>query len=64
LCNNISGTVVAVKVNGTGEILGGYNPLIWKVGNNNSECVTTANSFIFSLKNENIPTLFVKNSHY
>ncbi|RIB13009.1 hypothetical protein C2G38_2199096 [Gigaspora rosea] len=28
------------------------------------ECVTTADSFIFSLKNGNIPTSFVKNSHY
>ncbi|CAG8780958.1 22915_t:CDS:1, partial [Gigaspora rosea] len=27
-CDNISGTVVAVKVNDKNEILGGYNPLI------------------------------------
>ncbi|RIB27898.1 hypothetical protein C2G38_2060769 [Gigaspora rosea] len=54
LCDNIPGTVVAAKVNGTDEILGGYNPLIWKVGNGYGEFATTADSFIFSLKNGNI----------
>ncbi|RIB00304.1 hypothetical protein C2G38_2060755 [Gigaspora rosea] len=54
LCDNIPGTVVVVKINSTNEILGGYNPLIWKVGNNNYEYATTADSFIFSLKNGNL----------
>ncbi|RIB14728.1 hypothetical protein C2G38_2039944 [Gigaspora rosea] len=31
LCDNLPRTVVAVKINNTNEILGGYNPLIWKV---------------------------------
>ncbi|RIB25726.1 hypothetical protein C2G38_2066762, partial [Gigaspora rosea] len=31
ICDNIPGTVVAVKINSTNEILGGYNPLIWKI---------------------------------
>ncbi|RIB25722.1 hypothetical protein C2G38_2165242 [Gigaspora rosea] len=48
LCDNIPGTVVVVKINSTNEILGGYNPLIWNSGN---EYATTADSFIFSLKN-------------
>ncbi|RIB27887.1 hypothetical protein C2G38_1662692 [Gigaspora rosea] len=50
LCDNIPGTVVVVKINSTNEILGGYNPLIWKVG---SGFVVTIYSFIFSLKNGN-----------
>ncbi|RIB27286.1 hypothetical protein C2G38_2137894 [Gigaspora rosea] len=48
LCDNLPGTVVVVKINSTNEILGGYNPLIWKVG---SSYATMADSFIFSLKN-------------
>ncbi|RIB27895.1 hypothetical protein C2G38_2159409 [Gigaspora rosea] len=51
LCDNIPGTVVVVKFNSTNEILGGYNPLIWKV---DGEYATTADSFIFSLKNGNL----------
>ncbi|RIB27667.1 hypothetical protein C2G38_2159952 [Gigaspora rosea] len=48
LCDNIPGTVVIVKINSTDEILGGYNPLVWKIGHG---YVTMADSFIFSLKN-------------
>ncbi|RIB27298.1 hypothetical protein C2G38_2258162 [Gigaspora rosea] len=51
LCDNILGIVV-VKINSTNEILGGYNPLIWKVGSH--EDATTADDFIFSLKNGNL----------
>ncbi|RIB22555.1 hypothetical protein C2G38_2140164 [Gigaspora rosea] len=51
LCDNIPGTVVVVKIDSTNEILGGYNPLIWKDPNDKAEFVTTADSFIFSLKN-------------
>ncbi|RIB14765.1 hypothetical protein C2G38_2194065 [Gigaspora rosea] len=29
LCDNIPGTVVVIKINGTNEILDGYNPLSW-----------------------------------
>ncbi|RIB27674.1 hypothetical protein C2G38_1722544 [Gigaspora rosea] len=50
LCDNIPGTVVIVKINSTDEILGGYNPLVWKFGGGH-RYVTTADSFIFSLKN-------------
>ncbi|RIB28157.1 hypothetical protein C2G38_2239687 [Gigaspora rosea] len=64
LCDNIPNTVVIVKINSTNEILGGYNPLIWKVGSNNlpfrkvgnnsNDHATTADSFIFSLKNKKL----------
>ncbi|RIB19719.1 hypothetical protein C2G38_2245001 [Gigaspora rosea] len=53
LCDNIPGTVVVAKVNSTNEILGGYNPHIWKVSNS-LEYATTVDSFIFSLKNEDM----------
>ncbi|RIB27888.1 hypothetical protein C2G38_2159382 [Gigaspora rosea] len=48
LCDNI---LVVVKVNGTDEILGGYNPLSWI---SSVQYATTADSFIFSLKNGNL----------
>ncbi|RIB12754.1 hypothetical protein C2G38_2199825 [Gigaspora rosea] len=47
LYDNIPGIVVVVKINCTNEILGGYNPLIWKLGDNDREYATTADSFIF-----------------
>ncbi|RIB29999.1 hypothetical protein C2G38_2153923 [Gigaspora rosea] len=54
LCDYIPGTVVIIKIHGTNEIVGGYNPLIWKVGDSNDEDAETTDSFIFSLKNENL----------
>ncbi|RIB27292.1 hypothetical protein C2G38_2029501 [Gigaspora rosea] len=51
LCDNIPGTVVVVKINSTNEILGGYNPLVWRIGYENAK---TPDSFIFSLKNGNL----------
>ncbi|RIB27284.1 hypothetical protein C2G38_2160863 [Gigaspora rosea] len=55
LCSNIPDTVVVVKINSTNEILGGYNPLVWKVSNAEyGEYATTDDSFIFSLKNGNM----------
>ncbi|RIB21097.1 hypothetical protein C2G38_2034681 [Gigaspora rosea] len=53
LCDNIPGTVIILKVSGTDEILGGYNPLIWKCGIEGVQA-ETADSFIFSLKNGNM----------
>ncbi|RHZ82469.1 hypothetical protein Glove_109g21 [Diversispora epigaea] len=56
MCNGHAGTIVIVKVAGTGEILGGYNPLAW--GNSKIKgtymYMETNDSFIFSLKNGNI----------
>ncbi|RIB18633.1 hypothetical protein C2G38_2036732 [Gigaspora rosea] len=51
LCDNIPGTIVVAKNYSTDEIVGGYDPLIWKIYNVRSERVTTADSFIFSLEN-------------
>ncbi|GBC07116.1 hypothetical protein RclHR1_07270001 [Rhizophagus clarus] len=48
LCDNIPNTVTFIKVKGTEEILGGYNPSIWK----SSDCYSQSCSFIFSFKNK------------
>ncbi|RHZ70431.1 hypothetical protein Glove_271g13 [Diversispora epigaea] len=52
-CNGQASTVVIMKVKGTEEILGGYNPLAWDA-NINGSWGKTNDSFIFSLKNGNI----------
>ncbi|RIB15929.1 hypothetical protein C2G38_2191329 [Gigaspora rosea] len=46
LCDNIPGTVAIIKVNGTNEILGGYNPLVW-TSNKSLKLSITTDSFIF-----------------
>ncbi|RHZ76331.1 hypothetical protein Glove_199g49 [Diversispora epigaea] len=52
MCHGHAGTIVVVKVAGTDEIVGSYNPLAWnKLKSGFKE---TNNSFIFSLKNDNI----------
>jgi len=48
LCDNKPNTVTFIKVKGTEEIIGGYNPLIWK----SSGWGETKDSFIFSFKNK------------
>ncbi|RHZ66625.1 hypothetical protein Glove_306g51 [Diversispora epigaea] len=53
MCHGHAGTVVIIKVKGTDEILGGYNPLMWD-NNTSGVCRETKDSFIFSLKNGNI----------
>jgi len=50
LCDNVPCTVTFIKVKGTEEILGGYNPLMWK---SFWDWVETKDSFIFSFKNKN-----------
>jgi hypothetical protein len=47
LCDNIPKTITFIKVKETDEILGGYNPIIWKSNNSWGE---TKDSFIFSFK--------------
>jgi hypothetical protein len=47
-CDNQSRTVTIVKVNGSNEILGGYNPIEWKSDDSYS---VTKDSFIFSFNN-------------
>ncbi|RHZ78286.1 hypothetical protein Glove_166g115 [Diversispora epigaea] len=64
MCHGHSSTVVIIKVKGTDEILGGYNPLMW---DNGSGYMQTTDSFTFSLKNGNIQNSIlsrVKKSEY
>ncbi|RHZ72451.1 hypothetical protein Glove_242g115 [Diversispora epigaea] len=53
ICHGHASTVIIIKIKGTDEIIGGYNPLMW---DNNAGDVykETNDSFIFSLKNGNI----------
>ncbi|RHZ77147.1 hypothetical protein Glove_185g3 [Diversispora epigaea] len=55
ICDKISNTAIILKVEGTGEILGGFNPLEWNKNYNGWK--NTDDSFIFSLK-----TAILKNS--
>ncbi|RHZ60998.1 hypothetical protein Glove_350g21 [Diversispora epigaea] len=50
ICDKISNTVIILKVEGTGEILGGYNPFEWSKDNG---WKVTQDSFTFSLKTVN-----------
>ncbi|RHZ78483.1 hypothetical protein Glove_164g53 [Diversispora epigaea] len=52
ICDKVSNTVIVLKVEGTGEILGGFNPLEWD--NNNNQHKTSRDSFIFSLRTANM----------
>ncbi|RHZ72894.1 hypothetical protein Glove_236g53 [Diversispora epigaea] len=52
ICDKVSKTIIILKVEGTGEILGGYNPL--ELENNNNRQKFTKDSFIFSLKTANM----------
>ncbi|RHZ44046.1 hypothetical protein Glove_768g9 [Diversispora epigaea] len=54
ICHGHACTVVLVKVKGTDEIIGGYNPLAWDNSNIDDEWMETKDSFIFSLKDGNI----------
>ncbi|RHZ65299.1 hypothetical protein Glove_318g60 [Diversispora epigaea] len=55
ICQGHAGTVVLVKIKGTDEIVGGYNPLAWECNDNGyNSWMNTNDSFIFSLKNGNI----------
>ena len=50
LCDDKHNTITFFTIKGTEEILGGYNPIIWK---NSGGWGKTKNSFIFSFKNKN-----------
>ncbi|RHZ87678.1 hypothetical protein Glove_33g35 [Diversispora epigaea] len=54
ICHGHACTIIVVKVKGTHEILGGYNPLAWDNKNIKDQWMETKDSFIFSLKNGNI----------
>ncbi|EXX77791.1 uncharacterized protein OCT59_029139 [Rhizophagus irregularis] len=51
LCDNIPHTVTFIKIKGTEEVIGGYNPLIWK-STKYIENGKTKDCFIFSFKNK------------
>ncbi|RHZ77450.1 hypothetical protein Glove_177g129 [Diversispora epigaea] len=66
ICHGHACTVVLVKVKGTDEIIGGYNPLEWDNSNIKGKWMETKDSFIFSLKNGDISKSIlsrVKNRH-
>jgi hypothetical protein len=50
LCDNIPNTVTFIKIKDTDEIIGGYNPLIWK--DSRGKYGKTKDSFIFSFKSK------------
>ncbi|GBC04828.1 hypothetical protein RclHR1_00590014 [Rhizophagus clarus] len=50
LCDNKESTVTFIKIKGTEEIIGGYNPTIWL---SSGSWGKTKGSFIFSFKNKN-----------
>ncbi|UZO05075.1 uncharacterized protein OCT59_025436 [Rhizophagus irregularis] len=58
LCNNILYTVTFIKVKGTEEILGGYNPLKWESSGGYNKA---KDSFIFSFKNNNTKDVIISN---
>ncbi|GES93501.1 hypothetical protein GLOIN_2v1868421 [Rhizophagus clarus] len=60
LCDDKPNTVIFIKVNGTKEILGGYNPIIWK-SHGSSLGDKVKDSFIFSFKNNNVKSAIISN---
>ncbi|RIB21381.1 hypothetical protein C2G38_2300344 [Gigaspora rosea] len=57
LCNKQKNIVVIMKVKGTDEILGGYNPVGWERIDDGAIYRDCNDSFIFSLKNGNNQTV-------
>src|SRR4051812_16896504 len=57
ICDNESHTVTIIKVKGSDEILGGYNPIVWRSFHYDSyygnKYGITEDSFIFSFKDKN-----------
>ncbi|RIB28858.1 hypothetical protein C2G38_1335058 [Gigaspora rosea] len=54
LCDKETHLIVVIKVKGTDEILGGYNPVGWDKPIGNESFKNCKDSFIFSLKNGTI----------
>ncbi|RHZ75173.1 hypothetical protein Glove_217g148 [Diversispora epigaea] len=52
ICDRLANTIVVIKIEGTDEILGGFNPLAWN--KTRTGCVKTNKSLIFSFKDGNI----------
>ncbi|RGB28696.1 hypothetical protein C1646_344204 [Rhizophagus diaphanus] len=51
LCDGIANTITFIKIKGTNEIIGGYNPLKWE---SSGKWGFTRDSFIFSFNNNDI----------
>ncbi|RHZ43285.1 hypothetical protein Glove_811494g2 [Diversispora epigaea] len=64
VCHGHAGTILVVKVKGTDEILGGYNPLAWDNDGIENKFMETKDSFIFSLKNGNIRNSIISRVKY
>ncbi|RGB25088.1 hypothetical protein C1646_747506 [Rhizophagus diaphanus] len=60
LCDDILCTVTFIKVKGTDEILGGYNPIIWK-SHDSGLWAKTKDSFIFSFKSNSVKDAIISN---
>jgi hypothetical protein len=58
LCDGKHNTVTFIKIKGTEEIIGGYNPLKWESSNRWEK---TKKSFIFSFKSKNIKNAIISN---
>ncbi|PKY34912.1 hypothetical protein RhiirB3_455093, partial [Rhizophagus irregularis] len=59
LCNDdVYNTITFIKVKGTEEIIGGYNPIIWRSSDTWGE---TKHSFIFSFKEKDIKSTIISN---
>ncbi|RHZ68595.1 hypothetical protein Glove_294g108 [Diversispora epigaea] len=54
ICHDHKGTVVIIKIKGTDEIIGGYNPVAWNNTYIGGKYEKAIDGFIFSLKNGNI----------
>ncbi|EXX52769.1 hypothetical protein RirG_250030 [Rhizophagus irregularis DAOM 197198w] len=61
LCDGKSKTLTFIKIKGTEEVVGGYNPLTWESSESSGEWGETKESFIFSFKNKNIKNAIISN---
>ena len=52
LCDNIPHTVTFIKIKGSEEVIGGFNPSVWKDSYGEGKWGKT-NAFVFSFKNKN-----------
>ncbi|RHZ75112.1 hypothetical protein Glove_217g42 [Diversispora epigaea] len=65
ICDRHANTIVVTKVEGTDEIIGGFNPLAWDI--TKERWMKTNKSFIFSFKGDNIQNSIlsrVENENY
>jgi hypothetical protein len=58
LCDDKSNTVTFIKIKETEEIIGGYNPIVWK---STGTWGKTKDSFIFSFKNNDVKDSIISN---